>query len=106
MLRAKYYQDFKGYENCILIIGDADDYRAASTYFGKMNGGNLVPSEFIQIEKAGEENILLTKNECISFAEICLKLVSQNSPAHDYFDIESMPDTEFLISYKEYTSLP
>ena len=61
MLRAKYYQDFKGHENCILIIGDADDYRSASTYFGKLNGGHLVPSESIQIEKAGEENILLTK---------------------------------------------
>jgi hypothetical protein len=108
MLKAKYYQNFKGHENCILIIGEANDYRATSRYFSTLEGGFLTPSEFIQLENANaaEENILLTKNECIFFAEICLKLIAQNNAAHDYFDIESMPDTEFLISYKEYSSLP
>lgn len=109
MLKAKYYHDFKGCEHCILIIGDSDGYRKAALHFSELNGGILAPSEYIQFESKnaiGENGFLLTKNECLFFAKICLKLASQNTAAHDYFSIESVPDMEFLVSCKEYNTLP
>ena len=109
MLKAKYYHEFKDRKNCILIIGDADSYNAASLYFGRLSGRIFAPSEHIELEnenKIERTRLFLTKDECLSFSEICSKLSAQNSASHDYFSIESMPDAEFIVSCNEYDSLP
>ncbi len=109
MLKAKYYNDFKDCENCILIIGDADSYKMAGLHFSRLNGGPLVPSEYISLENTNEingNNLYLTKKEYSSFSEICSKLGMENRASHDYLTIASMPDIEFLISCGEYKSFP
>jgi hypothetical protein len=109
MLKAKYYHEFKDCKNCILIIGNTDSYKTASLYFGRLNGGIFAPSKHIVFENENEiegNHLLLTKSECISFAEICSKLATQESASHEYFSIESMPGAEFIVSYNEYESLP
>ncbi len=109
MLKAKYYYDFKDCKNCILIIGDTDCYKAASLYFGRLNGGIFAPSKHIGFENENKiegNRLLLTKAECLSFAKICSKLAAQESASHDYFSIKSMPEAEFIFSCNEYSTFP
>lgn len=109
MLKARHYRDFKGCENCILIIGDAEDFRIASLHFSKLGGGLLSSLKQLSLESLNgirTSDLSLTEQECVSFSEICRNLAMEGVASHDYFRIENIPDVEFLLSCGEYASFP
>lgn len=107
MLQAKYYKDFKGYENCLLIIGDSESFRKAVAYFHAREGGPLISGQHISIEYTSHiKQLFVNKEESKALAGICKKLADEKNPAHEYFSIPSSPDLEIIVSCGEYGRLP
>lgn len=109
MLKIKYYKNFKGEENFLLIAGSADAYKNAISSIKKLDGCLLSSFDFITIEDSGSIDpgtLFLTKEECALFVNVCERLVNNKKAAHDYLSIQSLPEADLLISCGEYKTLP
>ncbi len=109
MLQARHYHNFKGCENCILIIGDAEGYRAAHQHLESTSDVAFVSSRHISLESTNEidgQILQFSDKEKITLSEIYKKLSVAKEPAHYYFNIDNAPHIDFLISCGEYPSLP
>lgn len=109
MLYAKNYRNFKGYESCLLIIGDAESYKKAAAYFSARNIDLLTSNQYISIENSLLSEgfrLFLNKQENKSFVQACEKLAQSKSPAHEYLNSSSAPDLEIILSCGEYDHLP
>lgn len=108
MLKSKYYRNFKGNDDFLVIIGDSESYSKASAYFKNLKGGALI-SEYISLEDLdvlNQSQIILTPEECSLFSEMCDKLSAANKASHFYLEVKNVPNLELLISYGEYADLP
>lgn len=108
MLQAKYYEDFKGCKNCLLIAGDSESFEAAAMYFKTHNAGPLFSDKYISVKNVQPDTkqIALTNQERKDFAAVCEKLAAEKKPVHEYFSVSSAPDMEIIISCGEYDKLP
>lgn len=50
-------------------------------------------------------SLVLTADEGMRLADVFERIASSGKPAHDYFDIKSLPNAEIIISHKEYDDL-
>jgi hypothetical protein len=105
MLRAKYYQDFKGIGQCMLISGNKQAYLDAGAFFKAFNGGPMTAGGIIIFEESGVIPNL-AHDESQILADICKVLVYSNQPSHIYFTIKDFSEGEIIISCGEYIQLP
>lgn len=107
MLRIKYIPDFKNNEPYLLITSTAEGFLNAARFFRQRNP---VVINDPSITEANEVTgiaapLLLTDDERVELADIFERISADGKPAHSYFDIESLPNAEIIISYKEYDFL-
>lgn len=109
MLRGKIYPNFKGVENCLLIIGGAEEYREIAAFFENQNSSAIFLRDIVSLEDCGTADVrqvTFKPDEAMRFHEICLSLSSHKKPAHYYMIKDSVPEIEMLISCGEYDRLP
>lgn len=109
MLRGKIYHNFKGVENCLLIIGSVEEYRVVAEFFQNQNSSAVFFRDVISFEDedtADIRQLIFKPDEARQFHEICLSLSSHKKPAHFCMNKDSAPEIEMLISCGEYDHLP
>lgn len=109
MLQAKYYQNFKGCTECLLIIGNQKDFFAAAAYFSNSENSLLLTSNVFKVIASGSLNadqLYITDHERSELINIFQNLAQSNDHGHYYFDLSAVPQVEVIVSCGEYSSLP
>ncbi|NBX66573.1 MAG: hypothetical protein EBQ96_06210 [Proteobacteria bacterium] len=106
MLRGKMYRDFKDIENCLLIIGGIEDYRAAAEFLQNHKSSTVFFKDVVSLEGGNETDgrqLTFMPHEIQEFREVCINLSSHEKPVHHYMSKDSI---ELLISCGEYDHFP